>query len=147
MFETLLKLLANPSIEQTTKIPIVDNLFGFLSDKEDIKLAQQWLDAGIIFHDPTTKHELFKLGTKHKYSILKKIFEEPSISTEHKHELLEKIIGDDKSDIAQNSKETCMALLPSAESKAQIWASITDVNSTESIYKRAAKMGGFYSWK
>lgn len=40
-----------------------------------------------------------------------------------------------------------MALIPTAESKAKIWEEVTDVNSTESIYKRAAKMGGFYSYK
>lgn len=47
-----------------------------------------------------TKAELFTLGTRHKYSILKKVFEEPSISVEVKHVLIEKVLGDDKSDIA-----------------------------------------------
>lgn len=61
--------------------------------------------------------------------------------------LLEKTLGDDKSDIAQNTRDTCMALLPTPESKAQVWQAITDVTSTESIYKRSAKMGGFYSYK
>ena len=147
MFDTLLHLLANENIEPTTKIPIVDNLFGFLSDIDHLKLAQQWLDTGVIFRDLATKRELFTLGQRHKYSILKRLFEEPSISTELKNQLLERTLGDDKSDIAQNTRDTCFALLPTAESKAQIWQQITDVNSTESIYKRAAKMGGFYSYK
>ena len=55
MFETLLNLLANESIEQTTKIPIVDNLFGFLSDIEHLKLAQLWLESGAVFKDQATK--------------------------------------------------------------------------------------------
>lgn len=100
MFETLLNLLANEHIEQTTKIPIVDNLFGFLSDVDHIKLAESWLENGKIFKDPSTKSPLFDLGTKHKYSILKRIFEEPSFDISHKNQLLDKIIGDDKSDIA-----------------------------------------------
>ena len=100
-----------------------------------------------MFRNAETKHELFKLGTRHKQSILKKIFEEPSISSEVKFELLEKVLGDDKSDIAQNTRETCNALIPTAESKEAVWLAITDVNSTDSIYKRSAKMGGFYSWK
>lgn len=66
MFEVLLGLLANEHIEQTTKIPIVDNLFGFLSDVDHLKLAQEWLETGIIFRDAQTKTELFKLGTRHK---------------------------------------------------------------------------------
>lgn len=129
MFDVLLGLLANEHIDHSTKIPIVDNLFGFVSDIEHLKLAQQWLESGIIFKDVASKHELFKLGQKHKYSILKKIFEEPQISLEVKHELLAKTIGDDKSDIAENTKETCNALLPSAEGKAKIWAELIDPNS------------------
>jgi hypothetical protein len=89
MFDTLLGLLANEHIEATTKIPIVDNLFGFLSDVEHLKLAQQWLESGFIFRDAATKTKLFELGKKHKHSILKKIYEEPSISIEAKSALLE----------------------------------------------------------
>ena len=147
MFETLLNLLVSEHIEQTTKIPIVDNLFGFLSDIAHLQLAQQWLDTGIIFADPATKTKLFELGKTHKFSILKKIFEEPSLPLDLKHQLLEKTLGDDKSDLAQNARETCLALIPTAESKAALWASITDVNSTDSNYKRGAKMSGFYSYK
>ena len=125
----------------------MDNLFAFLSDIDHLNLARQWLETGIIFKDAENKAELFKLGQRHKYSILKKIFEEPSISAAEKHELLTKTIGDDKSDIAENTKETCLALLPTAENKAQVWAQLIDTNSTDSIYKRGAKIGGFYSWK
>ncbi len=147
MFNVLLGLLANPHIDNSTKIPIVDNLFAFLSDLEHLNLAKLWLENGSVFQNVDTKAELFKLGTKHRYSILKKVFEEPSIATAEKHELLAKVIGEDKSDIAENTKETCIALIPTAENKAHIWEQLTDTNSTESIYKRAAKMGGFYSWK
>lgn len=62
MFEVLLKLLSNEHIDPQTKIPIVDNLFGFLSDLDHLKLAELWLENGIVFSDPATKAELFKLG-------------------------------------------------------------------------------------
>jgi hypothetical protein len=62
MFETLLQLLSNEHIDNSTKIPIVDNLFGFLSDVEHIKLAELWIESGTVFRDPATKTELFKLG-------------------------------------------------------------------------------------
>jgi hypothetical protein len=39
MFQTLLDLLAREDIDATTKVPIVDNIFGFISDKEHINLA------------------------------------------------------------------------------------------------------------
>jgi hypothetical protein len=147
MFDVLLNLLSSQHINESTKIPIVDNLFSFLTDLEHLKLAQQWLESGIVFANIQNKIELFKLGTKHKHSILKKVFEEPSISIAEKEALLAKVIGDDKSDIAENTKETCFAFIPTAENKAKVWEQITDPNSTESIYKRKAKMSGFYSWK
>jgi hypothetical protein len=58
------------------------------------------------------------------------------MSDELKKSTMEIVIGDDKSDIAENAKETCLALLPTAENKAQVWAALIDPNSTESIYKR-----------
>ena len=42
---------------------------------------------------------------------------------------------------------SCDAGLPEAENKAKVWKEITDVNSTESIYDRSARMAGFYSWR
>ena len=148
MFDVLLNLLVNEAIDPQTKIPIVDNLFGFVSDKDHLKVALDWMMEGNIFvQKEGQRKEVFKLGQKHKYSILKKVFEEPSISAEEKHDILKVVIGEDKSDIAENTKETCLALIPTAENKAQVWASICDPNSTESLYKRQAKMAGFYSWK
>jgi hypothetical protein len=32
--------------------------------------------------------------------------------------MMRNVIGDDKSDIAENTKETCLALIPTADSKA-----------------------------
>lgn len=46
MFDVLLKLLVNDAIDAQTKIPIVDNLFGFLSDKDHLKIAQDWMTEG-----------------------------------------------------------------------------------------------------
>jgi hypothetical protein len=54
MFDVLIGLLANPHIEGPTKIPIVDNLFGFLSDIDHLQFSQQWLETGFIFADPAT---------------------------------------------------------------------------------------------
>jgi hypothetical protein len=148
MFDVLLNLLCNEAIDPQTKIPIVDNLFGFVSDKDHLKVAQEWMIEGNIFvQKEGQRKEVFKLGQKHKYSILKKVFEEPSIPAQEKQDILKVVIGEDKSDIATNTIETCQALIPTAENKAQVWESICDPNSTESLYKRQAKMAGFYSWK
>lgn len=56
-------------------------------------------------------------------------------------------MGEDKSDLSENLRASCEGLLPDAESKRRTWEIITDVDSKESIYKRGARMGGFYSWK
>jgi hypothetical protein len=65
---------------------------------------------------------------------------------EKKMELLEKIQGGEKSDLAINTRLTCLAGLPDAAVKEETWKAITDVNSQESLKERSAKMAGFKSW-
>jgi len=60
-------------------------------------------------------------------------------------QLLEATLGDDKSDLAENCRAFCLAGLPDPEVKARVWAEVTDPDSTDSVYLRNAKMGGFYS--
>ncbi len=123
MFETLLSLLMRQDIDPATRIPIVDFLFGFAKDLDHLELVQKWLEEGAIIRE--NGEEVFKLGTQHKYSIVKLVYEEPSYPLELKQALLEKTIGDDNSDLAQNLRLTCRSLLPFEESKAQVWAEIT----------------------
>lgn len=66
------------------------------------------------------------------------------MSKEEKYELLESVLGDDKSDLAEHLRLGCEASLPDAESKEKAWAAITDWSSSDSLYNRAARMGGFY---
>ena len=54
-------------------------------------------------------------------------------------------LGDDQSDLTENCRATCLAGLPDPEVKARVWAEITDPNNTDSLYRRSAKMTGFYS--
>jgi len=42
---------------------------------------------------------------------------------------LDKTLGDDKSDIAINVRETCNASLPDAENKRKVWESLIDSSS------------------
>jgi len=58
---------------------------------------------------------------------------------------MEQVIGDDKSDLAFNTKLACMALLPDEEGKAATWAALIDPNSTDSLKESTAKMSGFLS--
>jgi len=60
--------------------------------------------------------------------------------------MMEHVIGDDKSDIAENTKLTCKASLPDAAIKEETWRALIDVNSTESLKERSAKMAGFHTW-
>jgi len=60
--------------------------------------------------------------------------------------MMEHVMNDDKSDIAENVRLTCMAYLPDTAGKAETWKALIDINSTESLKERAAKMAGFHSW-
>lgn len=57
---------------------------------------------------------MVELNAGHKRGILYKVFEDPSILREKKMALMEEVMGDDKSDLAENARLTCMALLPDA---------------------------------
>ncbi len=72
MFETLLNLLMREDLDDSTRIPIVDNLFGFVSHADHIQTALVWLDKGAITRE--NGEEVFKLGTRHKQSIVKIVF-------------------------------------------------------------------------
>lgn len=100
MFDTLVGLLANPQIDEATKNPIVDNLFGFIAHKDHLGLARQWLEIDKIFQSAENNLPLFDLQKKHKFSILKNIYKNKEIPLAEKQEILERVIGDDKSDIA-----------------------------------------------
>lgn len=60
MFKTLLNLLLREDLEPTLRVPIVDNLFGFVSEKDHIELALKWLEKGSISKD--NGEEIFKLA-------------------------------------------------------------------------------------
>ncbi|CDW89925.1 aminopeptidase n [Stylonychia lemnae] len=145
MFETLKHLLQRSDIEPSTRVPIVDNLFGFASSPDHIKVCLDWLEIGAITSE--SGEEIFKLAQKHKQSIVKLVFPDPSFDLEFKNALLEKTLGDDKSDIAVNVRETCNASLPDTENKRKVWDSLIDHTTQDSIYKRGARMSGFYNWK
>jgi len=141
LFETLVTLLAR---EGVNKDPIVDQLFGFLSSQENIQTALGWLESGKI---TAGDEQLFEIQKKHKWAILKALFRSKHFATDIKMELLEMTLGEEKSDLALQTRATCMASLPDPDVKATIWAEITDPDSTESLYMRSAKINGFMSFE
>jgi len=107
--------------------------------------ALGWLQAGKICNSEGVT--VVELNAGHKRGILRKVFEDPSIPREKKMAMMEEVMGDEKSDLAENARLTCMACLPDAEGKAETWAAITDPNSGDSMKESIAKMSGFYSRK
>lgn len=141
LFNTLITLLKKNT--GMPKDPIVDSLFGFVSNDEHLKMCIEWMDASEIKIDGES---LFTLNKKHNYSILSRLFKSRSFTYNEKMEKMMKVMADDNTDIAVNTRAKCMACLPDAEMKAKVWAEITDVNSKDSVYLRTAKIQGFYSW-
>ena len=106
LFNTLVSLLGK---EGVNKDPIVDQLFGFCSSKENLQSALGWLETGKITVGET---QLYEITNSHKHSILHQLFRSRDFSTTDKMELLEMTMGDDKSDIAAKTRAVCMASLP-----------------------------------
>jgi hypothetical protein len=51
MFETLLGLLSRGDIDQGIKVPIVENIFSFISNDQQVQLAEGWLNKGFVYKD------------------------------------------------------------------------------------------------
>ena len=62
MFEMLVGLLAKEGISETTKGPLVDNIFGFITSTPHVKLAIEWLKTGKIFMEGAPDKVLFTMA-------------------------------------------------------------------------------------
>ena len=58
----MIDVLAKPDLEETIKVPIVDNLFPFLTNSEHLKLALRWIDKSYIFKEENEEAKLFELS-------------------------------------------------------------------------------------
>jgi len=130
IFKILLELLQK-SDDSIPKTAIVDQLFSFISDSAQLEQCKQWMEAGEI----SFSESKIALSKSQRYTILYKLFQSSSAFTkDQKVEMMEKLMSGDKTDVAVNHRHMCMAALPEAEVKAQVWAEIIDVNSKNSIY-------------
>ena len=60
VYTAILNIFKNESLDEDLMIPLVDNLFDFLSDFQHIQQAIQWLKKGFIYVDDDN-NELFEL--------------------------------------------------------------------------------------
>lgn len=107
--------------------------------------AIKWLEAGYIQDRSGKNLETSKLNWSMKESIIKAIYEKPQISLETKQKLLTQVIGDEKSDLAENLRLACEARIPSKDSKAKVWKKIIDKENKLSSYQRKELMDGFFT--
>jgi len=77
-------------------------------------------------------------------AIIKTIYSKTEFAEKTKKELLDLVIGDDKSDLAENLKLGCEARYPSKKVKNQVWAKIIDPENSLSRYQRKEYMQGFF---
>jgi hypothetical protein len=86
----------------------------------------------------------YVLNKSHKNQILKIVFRSKDFSLVEKNSLFTLVHGDDTSDLAQNIRLTCMASLPDAGVKEEVWLELVAPQSKFSLYQRKAKMQGFF---
>lgn len=68
-----------------------------------------------------------------KYAIIEKVYASPYFDTDFKKELKEKVFEGDMTDKGQNMQLLCDQSLPDADQKERIWASITALDSEDSL--------------
>ena len=130
-------------ISNNIRIPIVDLIFRFISDKQQVENVQKWLGKeAIMSKDGET--ELAKINASHKRTILVNLSKSPLLTNEEKKKLQTEVLGGDESDIAKNTLLTCHAAIADAQNKEQVWKDITDPKSTFSSEQKGALMEGFW---
>ena len=144
MFPVLHEMLEK-DIPASIKSAVVDQLWGFLSSKNDVEMALKWVENGQI-QDKDEKKDLFELKQSHNMSIVKVINKSTHVSETCKMELLDKVLGEDKSDLAKQCRMTCEASRNHLGVKKATWNELVDPKSKLSLYERRAMMFGFYSW-
>jgi hypothetical protein len=116
-------------ISDSIRIPIVDLIFGFITDKQQVEDVQKWLGKGAIMNKDGEK-ELAKINASHKRTILVNLSKSTLLTNEEKKNLRTQVLGGDESDIAKNTLLTCHAAIPDAQNKEQVWKDLTDPKST-----------------
>ena len=132
LFDCLLEMLTKGP-EPSVKNPIVQNIFNFICSKEQIQLAQSWVDTGFIHTSADANSSLNELTPADKRKILKTLCKSTQITTETKQALIEKVLGDDKSDVAKKTRLGCEASFATKENKDKLWAIFIDEKTELSI--------------
>lgn len=73
-------------ISDTIRIPIVDLIFGFITDKQQVEDVQKWLGKGAIMSKDGEK-ELAKINASHKRTILVNLSKSTLLTNEEKKNL------------------------------------------------------------
>lgn len=68
-------------ISDNIRIPIVDLIFRFISDKQSVENVQKWLEKEAIMSKDGEK-ELAKINASHKRTILVNLSKSPLLSNE-----------------------------------------------------------------
>lgn len=131
-------------IPESVQGPVVDNLFGFTTSEADIQKVLTWLRAGSILNDDGTT--IFKLSSSHKRGILQVFSKRGKFPAKDMPALIDEVLGEDKSDLAKNTRLVCAAAVPEAANKEKVWNDLLDPQSSLSSKQRQAMMSGFYSW-
>ena len=114
----------------------------FISQKENIKMAADWITNGKVSVEGENLQ--CELTSQQKYSIVKKYWASSDFSIEEKNALRDKVFANDDSDAGKNVKKVLEWSLPDEALKARLWDEITDPASKDSLMETRLKIQGFW---
>lgn len=119
----------------------LDKALGFVFDKENLSMAAQWIETSQVQIGDQT---LSELTANQKYAILQNYYASSYFNTDQKKALKEKTFAGDESDKAKKVELQCDQSLPDPEQKERIWATVTDLDNTETLQSIQIKLSGFF---
>lgn len=146
IFNCLMKTLANKEIPKDAKSIIASQINRFMiANKELEELGQSWFENGFIHPKFQPTINIFDLSDKQKESLASTLCYSEYITTAQKNYNIEKVLKGDQSDTSEELKFKCLASIPDAKMKQQVWNDFTNPESKLSLRLKQSLMESFYT--
>lgn len=142
-YGALMQILTSEKADEL-KEKALFTLYDFMRGSKDAEeLGVDWLSKGFIHSKKENSKKLLSLNQVHKHRLLTELCSSMYVPMQKKEELLKQVLGDDKSDIAEETRLGCRASLPDPKVKEEVWKEFTDPNSKRSLSEKEAEMHNF----
>jgi len=134
MFTAVIQLLASGNFNQpSTQQLLLSSVLGFAQGETQRNLVYKWFLLGKISDESGKEISGIDISIEHRHNMVKKIFGSRSIEHSAKKECFAKLAKLDQSDKLSLTQTFCEAVVPTAETKREVWKRLFGGKETLSL--------------